>query len=96
MKRNQLPNHLHRLIKKGEVSEKHANLSKVDISSIKININTASLEDLQKIKGVGPSTAAKIIALREELGTFTSIEQLLQVKGIGPKTLEKMKPEIEL
>lgn len=81
--------------KKKEVQEKHADSSLNDDSS-KININTATLKELQKIKGVGPSTAAKIIALREELGTFTSIEQLLQVKGIGPKTLEKMKPDIEL
>ena len=56
-----------------------------------ININTASSEELQKIPGVGPSTAEKIISYRLTYGKFNSIEDLINVSGIGNKTLEKMK-----
>ena len=56
-----------------------------------ININTATNEELQKIPGVGPSTAEKIISYRLTHGKFSSVEELLNVSGIGSKTLEKMK-----
>ena len=63
-------------------------------NSIKIDINKASQEEFIQLKGIGPTKAEKIIALRNEMGRFTSIEDLLQVKGIGPKTLEKFKDQI--
>ena len=56
-----------------------------------ININTADSETLQKIPGVGPSTAEKIISYRLSHGRFSSIEELTNIPGIGAKTLEKMK-----
>lgn len=59
-----------------------------------IDLNTASAAELDDIKGVGPATAEKIIALREQRGGFTSVDELLDVPGIGPKTLEKMRPQI--
>ncbi|MBS1704730.1 MAG: helix-hairpin-helix domain-containing protein [Armatimonadetes bacterium] len=61
-----------------------------------ISINQASLEDLQKLPGVGPSTAQKIIALRSQLGGFKSLDQLMDVSGIGPKTYQKMQPYLRL
>lgn len=61
-----------------------------------ININTANLEELLKLKGIGPSKAEKIIALRQELGGFSSKEDLLKIKGIGLKTLDKFKDQIHL
>ena len=54
----------------------------------KININTASAEELAQLKGVGPSHAAKIVAYREKNGPFKMPEELTQVSGIGQKTLE--------
>ena len=62
----------------------------------KININTADKNELTKIKGIGPSKADKIIALREKIGRFEKKEDLLQVKGIGEKTLKKMSAQITL
>lgn len=53
----------------------------------KININTATVEELMKLKGVGEKTAEKIINFREENGLFQSVEDLEQVKGIGPKII---------
>ena len=60
----------------------------------KININTASVEELSRLNGVGPSHAAKIIAYREKNGPFKTPEDLIQVPGIGPKTFEKNKDVI--
>jgi competence protein ComEA len=54
----------------------------------KININTASAEELAQLKGVGPSHAAKIVAYREKNGPFKMPEDLVQVSGIGHKTFE--------
>ncbi|MCA1031823.1 helix-hairpin-helix domain-containing protein [Bacillus timonensis] len=57
----------------------------------KININKATLEDLQQLPGIGPSKAAAIIAYREENGRFKTIEELMLVSGIGQKSFEKIK-----
>ena len=57
----------------------------------RINLNTATLTQLQTLKGVGPKTAARIIAQRKRVGSFKSLEDLLQIKGIGPKTLNKFR-----
>ena len=56
----------------------------------KVNINSATATELESLPGVGPTTAAAIIAFREENGPFTSVAQLGEVSGIGPKKLEKL------
>jgi comEA protein len=61
-----------------------------------VNINVASLAELEQIPGVGPKTAVAILELRQKIGPFTSVEQLTAVKGIGPKKLEKLKPHVTL
>jgi competence protein ComEA len=55
----------------------------------KININTATAEELMQLHGVGPKYAANIIAYREEYGPFKLPEDLMQVSGIGQMTFEK-------
>lgn len=55
-----------------------------------VNINTATEDDLMMIKGIGPATAQKIIALRTELKGFTDIKQLMQINGIKEKRLAEM------
>lgn len=62
----------------------------------KIDINSASIEELDKIPGVGPVTAQKIIDYREKKGYFTSIEDLTKIDGIGEKTVDKFRDLIDI
>ncbi len=62
----------------------------------KININTAGLNELDKIIGVGPATAQSIIGYRTEHGLFQKIEDIVKVKGIGDLKFEKMKDQITI
>jgi len=57
----------------------------------KIDINTASVEQLAGLPGVGEATASKIVAYREHNGGFKTVEDLMNVKGIGERKYEKMK-----
>lgn len=60
----------------------------------KVNLNTADLEQLQALKGVGPVTAEKILDYRFKNGNFKKIEEIKNVKGIGEKSFEKLKDKI--
>jgi comEA protein len=62
----------------------------------KININTAGASELQKLPGIGPAYAGRIIAYRQKNGPFSTYDQLLEIKGIGKKRLEKLLPFIQL
>ncbi len=56
-----------------------------------ININTAGIEDLERLPGIGEKTARKIIALRNDRGAFAKLEELLDVNGIGEVKFKKIK-----
>lgn len=60
----------------------------------RIDLNTATSEQLQTINGIGPAMAGRILAHRESIGRFSSVDQLLDVYGIGSKTLEKMRDQV--
>lgn len=59
-----------------------------------ININTATLDELMQLDGIGEVKGRAIIAYREEHGSFASVSELLNVKGIGEKTLEKLRDNV--
>jgi competence protein ComEA len=55
----------------------------------KININTATVEQLETLNGIGPATAKAIVEYREANGQFKSVYELTNVKGIGEKKIAK-------
>lgn len=66
------------------------------LKTMMIDVNEAEQSQLERISGVGPSTAQRIIQYREENGPFGSVEELDNVSGIGPVTVEKLKSEIKV
>ena len=59
---------------------------------LKVDINTADVEQLDELPEVGPSTAQSIIDYRQTNGEFQSVSELEEIPGIGPETLEKIDP----
>ena len=59
-----------------------------------IDLNTATIDQLETLPGVGPSTAQKIMDYRTDHGGFRSVDDLLNVPGIGPRKLDQIKPHV--
>lgn len=59
-----------------------------------INLNSATLDQLEQLNGIGPITAQKILDYREAHGGYKSVEELLEVPGIGPVKFEQIKGQI--
>lgn len=59
-----------------------------------ININTANVDQLQALSGIGPAYAERIIAYRLENGPFRDVEELRNIRGIGPVTMERLRPYV--
>ena len=57
-----------------------------------VNINSATLDELDALPGIGPSIAQAIVAYRDEHGRFGSVDELLDVRGIGEAKLEQLRP----
>lgn len=70
--------------------------SQLNQQLLSVNINTADVSDLIRLKGVGESKAKAIVEFREKNGQFKAINELEQVKGIGTKLVEKNKSVIIL
>ncbi len=62
----------------------------------KININSASVDQLQNLSGIGQKKAQAIIDYRNEIGSFETIEEIMKVKGIGQGIFDKIKNSIEV
>ena len=75
-----------------QISDSGSSSSNTDV----ININTANLEQLMKISGVGKTKAEAIISYREKNGDFKKKEDITKVRGIGKATFEKIKDKIEV
>ena len=61
-----------------------------------VNINTANAEELQRIPGIGPAMAERILDFRKTNGKFTAPEDMLQISGIGEKKFAKMQPYVRV
>jgi competence protein ComEA len=79
---------------KGRITVEPLAPQKLPVLSIPININTASLEELNTLPGIGPKIAQAIIDYREQGEKFISPEDLLRVSGIGPKKLAAIRTHI--
>lgn len=58
----------------------------------KVNLNTATVEELVRLPGIGPALARRIVEHREKNGPFRKVEELLIVRGISRKKFEKLRP----
>jgi len=61
-----------------------------------VNLNTASIEELKLLPGVGEARAEAIVTLRNELGGFTTVDELMVVKGLGPNLMKRLRPHVTL
>ena len=69
-------------------------VSGASVSGGPVDLNTATLEQLDSLSGIGPATAKAIIDRRNEMGRFRSVDDLLTVKGIGPTQLESIRSAV--
>ena len=58
----------------------------------KVNINTASVQQLSELPGVGEKLAARIVEYRQKSGGFKTVQELMNVKGVGEKNFNKLQP----
>ena len=61
-----------------------------------VELNQATVEELQSLPGIGPALSARIVAYRAEHGPFKSVDQLTEVKGIGHAKLAKFRDQLAL
>jgi competence protein ComEA len=87
-----------RLKNKAEQASSNYYLAKpaLQSSSNKVSLNTASVEQLMQLSGVGQKKAEAIVQYRQKNGKFNSIDELQQVKGIGPSLFNKNKDKLAL
>jgi competence protein ComEA len=102
------PTNLARVVVDGERIEVGAGSAPVDpgpagaaagsagVPAAPIDLNTATAEQLDSLPGIGPVTAAKILAWRAAHGRFTVVDELAEVPGIGPATLADLRPHVRV
>lgn len=64
------------------------------VSTEKVNLNTATAEQLQTLPGIGPAMARRVLEYRTKIGKFGKIEEILNVKGFGEKRFQRMKDRL--
>ena len=69
-------------------------LSCISMAFAAVNLNTASVDELDSVKGIGPSKAKAIVDYRTKNGAFKSVDDLKAVKGFGEKSVAKLRSEL--
>lgn len=70
--------------------------SQSDAAPLSVNLNTASLQELMALPGIGETLAGRIVAYREENGPFLRADQVMAISGIGPGTYEKLRSHVRV
>ncbi|MDR2838591.1 MAG: helix-hairpin-helix domain-containing protein [Azonexus sp.] len=71
-------------------------LAGIGLAMAAVNINTATVDELDAVKGIGPSKAKAIVEYREKHGKFKSVDDLKGVKGFGDKSVAKLRGELSV
>lgn len=71
-------------------------LSSINLACAAVNINTASKEELDAVKGISPAKAQAIVDYRSKNGPFKSLDELKKVKGFGEKSVAKLNNELSV
>lgn len=61
-----------------------------------LNLNTATIEELDRLPGIGPVLARRIVEFRERRGGFRRVEELLAIPGISERVWQELKPLVEV
>ena len=61
-----------------------------------IDINSATAKEFERLHGIGPQIAGRIVAYREKNGAFKRVDDITKVRGIGPKTLDRLRPHLTM
>ncbi len=71
-------------------------LASINLAFAAVNLNTASVDELDAVKGIGPSKAKAIVDYRTKNGPFKSVDDLKGVKGFGEKSVAKLRSELSV
>lgn len=71
-------------------------LAGISLALAAVNLNTASIDELTAVKGIGPSKAKAIVEHRDKNGPFKSVDDLKEIKGFGDKSVDKMRGELSV
>lgn len=63
-------------------------------TSLRLDLNRADVQDLDRLPGIGPVLAARIVEHRARHGGFRSVDELRAVRGVGPRLIEKLRPQV--
>ncbi|MBP9817433.1 helix-hairpin-helix domain-containing protein [Candidatus Shapirobacteria bacterium] len=91
-----IPEKIQTLNSKAQIIEKTTTSNILGVKTEIISLNTATVEDLDTLSGIGPALAQRIIDYREKNGGFKNIEEIKLVSGIGDKVFEKIKDKLSL
>ena len=75
-----------------ETARRSPATSTASASSAPVNLNTASVAQLETLPGIGKATAERILEYRQKNGSFKKVEDLMNVRGVGEKSFLKLKP----
>jgi competence ComEA-like helix-hairpin-helix protein len=77
-------------------SEPSSNTLALDSNALRVEINTASASELEKLPGIGKGLAERIVAYREQHGPFRRVEHLMMVRGVSEKKFRELQPMVRV